>query len=148
LLLICCALVVASVAEIRREGQLKVFLHCGVDLDNGIAQCVVTLDGDQTEPPGHPAGKEDDFLLEPSGSRLYLQPRHGTLLAKASSAESGLTVCTAAQYTRGRMRIDGLAQGARICVRTNEGRYAELKADKAVPPGADRVIFSYRTWER
>jgi hypothetical protein len=148
LLLAAGALFSASSGPIRRAGQLTVNPHCAVDLDRGVCECMVTLDGDGTEFPSHPPGKDDDFRLEPGGSRLYIQPRHGTLLAKPTSVESGLTGCMAAQYAKARMRVDGFPAGACICVRTNEGRYAELRVDEVIRASANRVLLSYKTWER
>jgi hypothetical protein len=52
------------------------------------------------------------------------------------------------QYSNGRMRVDGLSQGTSICVRTSEGRYAELAVDEPIATGADRVLLSYTTWEK
>jgi hypothetical protein len=54
----------------------------------------------------------------------------------------------AAQYSKGRMRVDGLPAGACICVQTNEKRYAELRVNEAIRVGADRVLLSYKTWDR
>jgi hypothetical protein len=147
-LLAACALFSATSVQVRRAGQLKIFLHCAVDLDIGTWACVVTLDGDGTEPPSHSAGKNDDFRLEPHGSNLYLHPRNGTLLTTPTPVESGFTGCTTARYAKGRLRVDGLPTGTYICVRTNEGRYAELRVDEPIRTGADRVILSYKTWER
>lgn len=135
-------------AQVRRAGDLKIFPHCAVDLDAGECACVVTVDGDGTEPPGHPSGKNDDFRLEPSGSRLYVQPRHRTLLAKPTPSPSELTGCTAAQYANARIRVDGLSKGSSICVRTNEGRYAEITVDQTIVSRADHISLSYRTWEK
>jgi hypothetical protein len=138
----------ASSGQIRRAGQLTVHPHCAVDLDQGVCECIVTLDGDARESPSHPSGKHDDFRLEPSGSRLYLRPQHGTSLAKGTSIESGLTGCMAAQYTKTRLRVDGLSTGTYICVHTNEGRYAEVRVEDAIRAGAERVLLSYKTWDR
>jgi len=148
LLVVVGAMLAASSRQIRRAGQLTVHPHCAVDLDEGVCECIVTLDGDGTEPPSHPPGKNDDFRLEPSGSRLHIQPRHGTSLAKDTSVELGLTGCMAAQYTKARLRVDGLPAGTYICVHTNEGRYAEVRVDEAIRAGAERVLLSYKTWDR
>jgi hypothetical protein len=147
-LLVVGAMLAAASGQIRRVGQLTVHPHCAVDLDKGVCECVVTLDGDGREPPSHPPGRDDDFRLEPSGKGLYIQPRHGTLLAKGTSVESGLTGCLAAQYAKAKVRLDGLPPGTYICVHTNEKRYAEVRVDEAIRVGVDRVVLSYKTWEQ
>ena len=50
----------AALGEAAKEGTIKVGDHCAVSLDQGTAACLVTLDGDGTEPPLHPTGKEFD----------------------------------------------------------------------------------------
>jgi hypothetical protein len=142
------AVIVGASGQVRRAGQLKVFLHCAVDLDAGRCACTVTLDGNGREPPSHPAGKDDDFRLEPRGVRVYVEPRHGTFVAKATPSASGLTGCMAAQYSTRRLRIDGLSRGSSICVRTSERRFAELTVEQTIFAGADRALLSYSTWER
>ena len=142
------AALVAAPGQVRRAGQLKVFLHCAVDLDAGRCVCTVTLDGDGREPPSHPPGEDDDFRLEPRGSHVYVEPRHGTLVARPTRSPSGLTGCKAAQYSTRRLRIDGLSQGSSICVRTSEGRFSELTLQQAVVAGADRALLGYTTWDR
>ena len=135
-------------AQVERAGKLEVFLHCAVDLDAGECACMVTLDGDGREPPGHPRGKDDDLRLEPRGAHIYLEPRHGTLVAQVTPSRSELNGCMAARYSRGRVRVNGLSQGTSICVRTSKGQYAELTIEKAIATGADRALLSYITWER
>ncbi len=136
----------AAQPVVRKTGQLRVNTHCEVDLDDGECVCMITLDGDASDPPAHPGGKEDDFRLEPDGSRLYLQPRHHAQFAMGSAAEAGFSGCSSAAYRKGRLRIDGLPAGRHICVRTNQGRFAELRIDEARPK-ADSVLLSYTTWE-
>ena len=147
-LLIATAVFATSSGQVRKMGQMRVHLHCEVDLDDGQCECVVVLDGDGRGFPSHPSGKEDDFRLEPGGSRLYLQPRHGAQFAKGAASEAGLSGCMTAPYAKGRLRVDDLPMGHHICVRTNQGRYAELRIDEAIRRGADRVLLSYTTWER
>jgi hypothetical protein len=147
-LLTAAALFATFSGQVRKTGQVRVFLHCALDLDDGGCECVVTLDGDGTQPPSHPSGKADDLRLEPDGSRLYLQPRHRAEFAKGTVSEAGLSGCVTAPYVKGRLRVDGLPMGIHICVRTNQGRHAELRMDEAVRAGADHVLLSYTTWER
>ncbi len=147
-LLTAAALFATSSAQVRKTGQMRVNLHCAVDLDDGKCECVITLDGDGTEFPSHPPGKDDDFRLEPRGSGLYLQPRHSAEFAKGTASEAGFSGCIGVTYVKGWLRVDDLPVGDHICVSTNQGHYAELRIDEAIRRGADQVLLSYTTWER
>ncbi len=147
-LLTSAALFASSSGQVRKTGQMRVNLHCAVDLDDGICECVVTLDGNGTEFPSHPSGKDDDFRLEPRGSGLCLQPRHRAEFARGTASKAGLSGCMNATYVKGQLRVDQLPLGNHICVRTNQGRYSELRIDEAIRRGADQVLLSYTTWER
>ena len=111
------------------------------------AVSAITLDGDGTEPESYPSSTSDDFRLEADGPRLYLQPRHGAQFAQ-STITSGFGGCASARYTKGRVRLDGLAKGVDICVRTDAGRYAELTLDAAVTKKTDPVLFAFKVWDR
>ncbi|QOY89862.1 hypothetical protein [Paludibaculum fermentans] len=140
--------VVLASAQTGKQGELQVDPHCAVDLDAGISECMVTLDGDGTEPPSHPSGQDHDFRLEPSGSRLYLQPRNGALIAKPTSVQPGLSGCVQARYSSSRLRVDGSPKDLYLCVQTNQRRYAELRIAEAIQPGAAQVIFRFRLLEK
>lgn len=127
---------------------MRLFGHCSVDLDADEVQCTITLDGDGAEPDSYPSSKSDDFRLEADGLRLYLQPRHGAQLSESSPALRGLVGCSSAEYAKKRVRIDGLAKGVSICVRADEGRYAELTLDEAVARKANHVLLNYTVWGR
>ncbi|MBN9663615.1 MAG: hypothetical protein J0H49_35785 [Acidobacteria bacterium] len=140
--------VLPTLAQSTRTGELNVHTHCSVDLDAGKTECIVTLDGDDTELPGHPIGKHDDFRLEPAGNRLYLVPRNGALLSKTSSRQAGKSGCEQALYAKNRVRIDGLTKGSYLCVRTNKAGYAELLIEEPIRPGATHVRFGFSSWDR
>ncbi len=131
-------------AQTGRHGELRVDPHCAVDLDAGLSECMVTLDGDATEPPSHPPGKEHDFRSEPSGSRLYLQPRNGARISKPTPVQPGLSGCSQAHYSSSRLRIDGTPKDFYLCVQTNQHRYVELRIAEAIQPGAAQVRFNFR----
>lgn len=121
----------APAQSIVREGQIKVTDHCSVDLDSGRSECMVVLDGDEGGRPGYPRIEGDDFRIERHGRALYLRPRHG-----ASVVDQ-----------RHSLRIDELAVGARLRVRTSEGRLAQLTiVERAAKAAA--VTFSYVVWDR
>ena len=59
-------------APVRKQGESRIDLHCGADLDAGQLECSIILDGDGTEPPSHLTGKHIDFTLEPAGDKRFL----------------------------------------------------------------------------
>ena len=46
------------------------------------------------------------------------------------------------------MRVDGFPRGTHACVRTDEGRFAEIRFDATVLAGANQVVLTDTTWER
>jgi len=141
-------LAVVGSAEVKGAGTLEVLLHCACDLDEGKCACMVTLDGDGTEQPSHPSGKNYDLRLEPRGRHVFLQTRNGASLAKPTTSPSELNDCMAAEYSKGRLRVDGLSEGTYVCARTGEGRYAEVRVLRGVAEHAHRLSLSYKTWEK
>jgi hypothetical protein len=109
---------------------------------------MVILDGDGTEPPGHPSGKNYDFRFEPSRDRRFIKLRNGAVVAKPTAAPGGLSNCMKARFEKVDIRIDNLPFGSCLCVRTNEGRYSELRLDGLTRKGANVVEFSYTIWEK
>jgi hypothetical protein len=144
----CDLLAAASPDVVRKQGMLEVQEYCSVDLDEGTAQCTITLDGDGTEPPTHPRGKGYDFWYQPAGRARHLVPQNRALLSTGGPTEAGRSGCASATYAKGRIRIDGLPPGTHICVRTSAGRLAEFRLNPSVDPKRGVVSITYITWEQ
>ncbi len=134
------------------EGNIRVqhkwFLYdrAAADLD-GYTQRI-TVDGDEDrfrEPPM--SFKGSDFWYEYGYKFQTLHPQHGARLAKGGGAEAGFVGCSKATYAKKAIRIDDLPVGSHVCVRTSDGRYAEMRIE-----GFDRkgksFTFSYTTWKK
>ena len=128
------ALLTEGAPDAVQRGVLKVFDQCSVALDGGRVECVVTLDGDGTEPKQHPGGKKWDFWFEESGNALFLTSQNRTMFANAGTAEAGKAGCESAAYKRGRFRIDKLPSGSHVCVLTGHRRHAELMLESTSKP--------------
>lgn len=148
-LLTCLALVVGlnAVPEAGQRGTVKVHDHCSVALDRAKVACIVTLDGDGTEPKQHPGGKEWDFWFEASGKIRSLNPQNQTMFANAGTTELGKVGCRAAAYKRGRLRIDTLPPASHVCVRSGQGRYAELTLGNSTNSPDEPLPLTYILWE-
>jgi hypothetical protein len=133
--------------EAAQRGVLKVNDQCSVALDGGRVECLVTLDGDGTEPKVHPGGKEWDFWFEESGKALFLNPQNRTKFANAGTTEAGKAGCQTAVYKGGRFRIDRLPAGSHVCVLTGHRRYAELTLDSTSMPASGPLPVAYFLWE-
>ena len=130
-----CSVLFADVSgAVHKQGKLDIDEYCSVDLDKGASDCIVTVDGDGTEPRIHPRGKAYDFWLQRNGKALYLIPQNGAALTIGDLKEVGFQGCGVAHYAKG-------------SVRTNEGRYAEMKLEDAGPK-SDGVAVTYITWEK
>ena len=133
-----------AIAEAAKEGTIQVGDHCAVSLSQGTAACLVTLDGDGTEPPEHPTGKEFDFWYKAEGKASYFVSENGTRFAVGGSDPADLSGCTAAVFSKRRVRVDGLPVGTHICLRSRRGTIAEIQLR-----GMDakkRLLIGYTTW--
>jgi hypothetical protein len=128
-------------------GTLELHNQCAAALGSGKVECVVTLDGDGSEPKQHPSGKEWDLWLNMIGKSRFLVPQNGARFAVVGVSEIGKAACQAADYKRGRLRLDLLFVGARVCVLTGHGRYADLTVESSGRTKMDSSRFSYVLWE-
>jgi hypothetical protein len=134
-----------ALAEAAKEGTIKVGDHCAVSLDQGTAACLVTLDGDGTEPPVHPTGKEFDFWYKAEGKASYFESENGTMFADGTKPadQSG---CVAAVFSKRRVRVDGLPVGTQICLRNRRGAIAEIQLRGV--DGKKLLSIGYATWTK
>ena len=116
---LCAVALAGATGSVHKQGKLDIHEYCSVDIDEGTSDCIVTVDGDGTEPRVHPRGKAYDFWLQRNGRAVYLIPQNGAALAIGDLKEAGFQGCALGQYAKGRIRIDDLARGTHICVRTN-----------------------------
>lgn len=133
--------------DVHKQGALEIPEYCSVDLDQGGRECIVTLDGDGTEPNYHPRDKNFDFWYQPDGKTRYLHPLNGAELAAGRLTAAGFSGCSAANLSKRRLRVDRLPVGTYICVRNKVGRLAEIKLQR-VDLKDGRLLIAYVTWEK
>jgi hypothetical protein len=137
----------AALAQAPKEGTLKVGDHCAVSIDQGTAECLITLDGDGTEPPMHPTGKKFDFWYKSGGKVAYFNPQNGTAFAIGSRAAADLSGCTASTFSNRPVRVDPLPVGTHICLRSKEGRIAKVEL-KGLDANRKLLSIGYVTWKK
>jgi hypothetical protein len=137
----------AALGEAAEEGTIKVGDHCAVSLDQGTAACLVTLDGDGTEPPLHPTGKEFDFWYKAEGKASYFESENGTMFAVGGSDSADLSGCIAAVFSNRRVRVDGLPVGTHICLRNRRGAIARIQL-RGMDPKKHFLSIGYATWTK
>ncbi len=114
------------------RGEIKLDLGCAVDVDKGKAFSKVT--------------RSVEFRLQSDDSgRLLMMPLHGALLAQPNSA--GLS-CEGARYSKEAVRVAGLGLGSDLCLRTNEGRNAQIFFTEEVAPNTANLRVTYITWKK
>ena len=130
---------------IHAQGTIKIPQLCAVDIDEGKSVCTVELDGRGTIPPS--ADPDSDFWIRigPRGE-VYLTPRNGARLALNPPTEWSKSGCTSASYSSKDVQMNGLPIGSRVCIRTNQDRYAQVAFSDVVPPGAETVKTTFITW--
>lgn len=140
-----CHEVKGSDDPIHAQGTIEVPVLCAVDIDEGQVFCTIELDGRGSVPPMRDS-VTDFWMREGSSGQIYLKPQSGAVLAPTRSTERSKQNCMTALYSKSELRIDGLAAGSRVCVRTNGDRYAEVILDAAVPPKAGSIKATFITW--
>jgi hypothetical protein len=143
ILLLSFPLAQGPVAVIHLQGSQTIWDRNAADLDS----VVVTVDGGGDDaylyPPESFAGSDLWFEQEHKSERFH--PQHGARLALGGSAEAGYLGCSKAVYAKGAIRIGDMPVGIHICVRTNEGRYAEMRID-AFDRKKKIISFTFTTW--
>ena len=91
----------------------------------------------------------DDLWIKADGRELYLIPVHGAVLALRSTMSVPEYTCLTAEDVKSRVRVDARLEGTRVCMRTNEGRRAEVVIwpRRTVCVEGD-VTFGFVTWKR
>ncbi len=70
------------------------------------------------------------------------------MLAQVGPQEAGIQACETANYlSKGRLRVNRLAVGTLICVRTGKGIYAELWL-LGFESGNGRLLPAFTTWDQ
>ena len=118
-----------------------------VDLDGPLYGFVVIHDDERPVLPEYTTFEGSDFLYMVVGKRLYFGPQHKAVFSEGAVNPAGLAGCSAAKYVKDNLRIDTIPVGASICLRTSEGRYAEIKIE-GFKPKEKRLKISYTTWEK
>jgi len=121
----------AARVNIRNRGTLAIRQTFRADLDSG--QIGV-------------GGGDDVWFAADTATERFLEPTNGATLAAMGATEPGLSGCSSALLGAQRLPVGRLQAGVFVCVRTNEGRFSQLKV--AQPAGASPGILTvdYVTW--
>lgn len=130
----------------RKQGTIEVRDHCSVSLHQENAACIVTLDGDGSDPPVDPSGKEFDFWYKMEGHFASLRSMNGTMFAVKGDGSADLTGCSRAEFSRRPIRIDKLPIGSHICVRSRNGGMAGIEVTHIDQKRASASI-EYVIWQ-
>jgi hypothetical protein len=125
-------------AKLHRRGSLIARGGCVVDLDSGKASC----------PGSIPAGMiGGDLQIGHEGGQLYISPMNGATggIGERWNVDHP---CDSARYAEDRVRIDDVSEGSPVCIKTSEGRKAELslwfREDVCIPGD---ISISFVTWK-
>ena len=132
---------------VHKQGTLELMNNGAVDIDEGRAWTTHCVDCRfQPEPKTKFAGADFWFQVV-LGKREYLHPENGAMLASADNKGAGYSGCAAAAYSAKKLRLDTFPAGAAICVRTDAGRYAEIRVE-SFDAKTTRLSLTYITWEK
>ncbi len=121
------------VVVIQSQGNIALRQTYSADLENGAIGSA----------PG-----ADLWFEAVTASEIYLTPRNGARMAPGDLSVRGRAGCGAAgtPYAADRIALSALPVGSSVCVRTNEGHYAEIRI-AALTPASPRILsLQYATW--
>jgi hypothetical protein len=127
---------------IRRSGNVKLLQTFSIDLDD----------------------LSDDWPFKDirfgavSELEFYLGPVQGARMAIFGRSQPSEQACEASRMTGNNIPLSALVPGLHICVKTNEGRFADVRIDAVKPLSPDFVrgdistlaslSFSFVVWEK
>jgi hypothetical protein len=145
--------------RIHKQGVLGIRPDFAGDLDEGRLgfggdsfdpgkETLVLLDDWENESPLHENGyfKGSDFWFE-WGKRMFLRPQHGAKFSKRIVGSANYKACADAIYSRNALRVDNLPVGTNVCMRTSEGRLANITIH-GYDPATFAFTVTYVTWEK
>jgi hypothetical protein len=122
----------ATRASIRKQGTLSMPQTYLADFDDGVV--------------GSSPGSDVWFSAETATDRFF-EPRNGVTLAIVSrDAAPGLAGCRGAQLGTARQPMSRLAVGTYLCLRTSEGRFAQIRIAGMPGPSPGTLTVEYVTW--
>ncbi len=132
---------------VHKQGTVELMSNGAVDIDEGRAWTTHCEDC-KFQPEPKTKFKDADFWFQALlGKRQYLHPENGAMLARTDNKGAGYSGCVAATYSAKTLRLDTLAAGAAICVRTDVGRYAEIRVE-SFDAKTTRLSLTYISWEK
>jgi hypothetical protein len=118
---------------LHAEASVDVPFNCGVDADGGGVRCKTS-------------DSSVDFRVQTgTNGEIYLSPAKGARLALDTHGEWTKSDCVNSAYAASQLRVDQLKHNYRVCVHTNNGRYAEVYGFYKSPVNGT-VHMTFETW--
>lgn len=126
------AAVLTPVLRPHAQGRLTVNQTWRADLDAGSVG----------------SSRDSDIWFEAlTATRRYVSPMRGVTQALVGSSAPGRAGCAKANLSTQKISVTSLRVGSYLCVRTNAGRYSQLKVVEAVGPSPGVLKVDYVTWD-
>jgi hypothetical protein len=109
-----------SVFTVHAQGVLAIPQTNLVDLDRGVL--------------APPMSDVDLWFEAVTWTERYLSAVNGATMAVVGTSPPGRAGCASAALHAGRVSIDTLTVGVYACVRTNQGRYAQVRIEQMPGP--------------
>ena len=88
----------------------------------------------------------DLWFQAEAGEELYLTPSGGAQLGLGNGANRGRDGCAEARLSKNRVSLRQINIGTYLCLRTGDGRIAQLRVDAISLDAARKLEISYTTW--
>lgn len=83
-----------------------------------------------------------------TATERYIEPLNGATAAISGRRSVGRDGCAAATLSAERIAISRLSEGTYVCMKTNEGRYAQLRVNAPVGASPGTLEVGYTTWKK
>lgn len=121
----------ASGAKLYRSGSLSIKQTYMADLDRG------RVTSDSTA---------DIWFQAKTAKDRYITPRNGAQIALAGKRAQGRAGCARMRLSNRRVSLRHATPGNYLCVRTNAGRYSEIRIN-SIGRSPGKLNIKYHTWQ-
>jgi hypothetical protein len=148
-----------STSRIHKQGLMAIPIDFAADFDEGRIgtggdwydadrpNIVVIHDWVNESPlPENGYFRGSDFWFE-SGKHKFLRPQHGAKFFRGIVSSTDYKACAGAAYSGNALRVDNLAAGSHVCMRTSEGRFTNITI-RGYNPATLQFTLAYVTWEK
>lgn len=91
--------------------------------------------------------QSDIWFQAVTNVKLFLKPRNGAQISFNGGAQRGFAGCSTATYSTNRIPLWAVPVGSYVCVKTNKGRFSEIRLNNLTAGSPKTMKIGYTTWK-